>query len=268
MGIAGLGAMSALSGLSGLTGMLNATNSQSDNWGNSWGSSSNWGTSSGNAWSKSQNVADAYAQSRDMSESQSWGESYNRVYGSEASAKAIDRATEANQIQKDLWSMQAEYNAKQAEVDREFQAAMSNTAYQRAVVDLLRAGLNPILAVGNMGASTPAGAMASSGLASSHMAQTFADSEGYSNSGSTAYSRGESESRSHSEGTSKSKSKQSSKSGGSSNQGSHNEGHSTSTTQLKDLINSLTGLLNAGSDYGKGKASVGGGGGGGGGGAY
>lgn len=47
------------------------------------------------------------------------------------------------------------FSADQAKQAREWTESMSNTAWQRGVVDMRRAGLNPMLAVSQGGASTP-----------------------------------------------------------------------------------------------------------------
>lgn len=67
---------------------------------------------------------------------------------------------QTNDTNQQIASANSAFNAEQAEINRDFQSQQSSTAYQRAVYDMEKAGLNPMLAYMQGGASTPSGSSA------------------------------------------------------------------------------------------------------------
>lgn len=68
------------------------------------------------------------------------------------------------QAQQQMQTQSEEFNASQAQLNRDFQSQMSNTAYQRASQDMQKAGLNPAAMFGSgSAASSPSGSTASIG---------------------------------------------------------------------------------------------------------
>lgn len=86
------------------------------------------------------------------------------LIGGGLSALGASNQNAANQA---IAREQMEFSRQQAELNRQWQERMSNTAYQRAMADMRVAGLNPILAYQQGGAGTPSGAQGYS--AGAHM---------------------------------------------------------------------------------------------------
>ena len=117
----------------------------------------------------------------DASQSTSAGGSQNQSFGYTlgglASQIAQEQAKIANEYALENWKRTAEYNSAEAQKNRDWQEKMSNTSYQRAMADMKAAGLNPILAAGNGGANTGAGAMGQIGTPDTFVASTYPDSQ-------------------------------------------------------------------------------------------
>lgn len=117
-------------------------------------------------------------QSANLANAQNVANMMNQYQYNSAQASTANQFTEtmwqrAADWNEAMWQKQANFNAEQAEIQRNWQERMANTQYQRAVSDMEKAGLNPILAVtgGGVGTSVPGGATASVGGSSMSSAQ-------------------------------------------------------------------------------------------------
>lgn len=94
----------------------------------------------------------------DPNDKSTWRELFDKAKGSNLGRKLTGSALTDAELQANA------FNAQQAQIQRDFEERLSNTAFQRGVVDMKKAGVNPALAMspGASGASVPSGSAASS----------------------------------------------------------------------------------------------------------
>jgi len=96
------------------------------------------------------------------------GGQYANYRGTQQTNEANERIARARNAMEVEEALKARtFSAAEAQRSRDWQADMSNTAVQRAMADMKKAGINPALA-GSQPASSPAGATASTAKANAH----------------------------------------------------------------------------------------------------
>lgn len=136
----------------------------------------------GQGYSSGGSVNSAYNYNNSMSENWSQSNSWTDAMSARQwSAMMADIAWERDM---EAFQKQMDFNAEEAQKQRDWQEAMANTIYTRSVKNMREAGINPILAanMGLSGAGVGSGATASIGGApSAPLAQSFMDSWSASN---------------------------------------------------------------------------------------
>lgn len=103
---------------------------------------------------------------------------FNKSQISAEQAMAFEASQAAQQMafQREMLQNQMRFNSAEAETNRAWQRQMRQTAYQDTVKDMIKAGINPILAAqlgatGISGGATASAGLASGAMASGHTAQ-------------------------------------------------------------------------------------------------
>lgn len=84
---------------------------------------------------------------------------YDSIASGAASALGFIGAERANRQNKDIWRKTQDWDTQQAQINRDYQERMSNTSWQRGVADMKAAGINPMVAFSQGGASSPSGSV-------------------------------------------------------------------------------------------------------------